>query len=108
MSVICRFAVGMTLLHRRAGHTRPLPLEERRDRLATILQQRPSASLMFSGAVEDDKGALLFRHACEKNLEGIVSKRKGSPYISGPTSTWRKVKCPDYVRAGEENVRSRE
>ena len=33
--------------------------------------------------------------------EGIVSKRKGSPYISGPTTTWRKVKCPDYVRAGE-------
>ena len=34
-------------------------------------------------------------------LEGIVSKRKGSPYISGPTTSWRKVKCPDYKREGE-------
>ena len=39
---------------------------------------------------------------CVSGAEGIVSKRKGSPYISGPTTTWRKVRCPDYVRAGEE------
>ena len=48
------------------------------------------------------RARVLFRHACERNLEGIVSKRKGSPYISGPTTSWRKVKCPNYVRAGEE------
>ena len=83
--------------------TRALPLEERRERLAAVLDQRPSPSLLLSEAVEgDDKGALLFRHACAINLEGIVSKRKGSPYISGPTSSWCKIKCPNYVRAGEE------
>ena len=74
--------------------------------MSAVLVQRPSPFLLFSEAVEGDKGAV--RHACEENLEGIVSKRKGSPYITGPTSTWRKVKCPDYVRVGEENVRSRE
>ena len=47
------------------------------------------------------RARVLFRHACERNLEGIVSKRKGSPYISGPTTSWRKVRCPDYIRAGE-------
>jgi bifunctional non-homologous end joining protein LigD len=26
-------------------------------------------------------------------LEGIVSKRRGSPYISGRSDTWRKTKC---------------
>jgi bifunctional non-homologous end joining protein LigD len=26
---------------------------------------------------------LVFRHACKLGLEGIVSKRKGSPYRSG-------------------------
>ena len=87
---------------------RPLPLEERRNRLDAVLAQRPSPPLLFSEAVQGAKGAVLFRHACEMNLEGIVSKRKGSPYTSGPTTSWRKVKCPDYVRAGEENVRSRE
>ena len=81
--------------------TRPLPLEERRERLASVLSLNLSPSLLFSEAVEGDRGALLFRHACEKNLEGIVSKRKGSPYISGPTTTWRKIRCPNYVRAGE-------
>ena len=83
---------------------RALPLEERRARLAAVLQQRPSPSLLFSEAVEGDKGAALFRHACERNLEGIVSKRKGSPYISGPTTSWRKIRCPNYVRAGEEGT----
>ena len=79
-----------------------MPLEERRSRLASVLSLNLSPSLLFSEAVEGDKGAVLFRHACERNLEGIVSKRKGSPYISGPTTTWRKVRCPNYVRAGEE------
>jgi len=26
---------------------------------------------------------MVFRHACKLGLEGIVSKRKGSPYRSG-------------------------
>ena len=81
--------------------TRPLPLEERRERLAAVLRLNLSPWLLFSEAVEGDKGAVLFKHACERNLEGIVSKRKGSPYISGPTTSWRKVKCPDYKREGE-------
>ncbi len=78
-----------------------MPLEERRKWLKTVLDQRPSELLLFSETVEDDKGAVLFRHACERNREGIVSKRKGSPYRSGPTSTWRKIQCPRYTRAGE-------
>ena len=73
-----------------------------RDRLATVLSLNLSPFLLFSEVVKGDKGAVLFRHACERNFEGIVSKRKGSPYISGPTTSWRKVKCPDYKRAGEE------
>ena len=80
---------------------RPSPLEERRDRLAGLLHEEPSLSLLFSEAVEGDKGAALFRHACAMGLEGIVSKRKGSPYRSGPTSLWRKIRCPGYTR-GEE------
>ena len=81
---------------------RALPLEERRERLAAVLAQRPSPSLLFSEVVDGDKGAVLFKHACAKNLEGIVSKRRGSPYISGPTTSWRKVRCPNYIRTGEE------
>jgi hypothetical protein len=37
----------------------------------------------------------LFRHACKMGLEGIVSKRKGSPYRSGRSPDWLKMKNPN-------------
>ena len=43
-------------------------------------------------------GALVFEHACRTGLEGIVSKRIGASYRSGPHSAWRKIKNPTYVR----------
>jgi ATP-dependent DNA ligase len=61
-----------------------------------------SASLLFSEAMDGNRGAVLFRHACERGLEGVVSKRKGSAYVFGPTSPWRKVRCLNYARPGEE------
>jgi ATP-dependent DNA ligase len=36
----------------------------------------------------------VFRHVCNLGLEGIVSKRKGSPYRSGRSPDWLKVKNP--------------
>jgi ATP-dependent DNA ligase len=36
--------------------------------------------------------------ACELGLEGIVSKRAGSLYKSGPSRNWLKLKNPDFVR----------
>jgi bifunctional non-homologous end joining protein LigD len=39
-------------------------------------------------------GAVLFKHACALGCEGIVSKRVGSPYRSGRTDCWVKVKNP--------------
>jgi ATP-dependent DNA ligase len=35
------------------------------------------------------------RHACKLGFEGIVSKRLGSPYISGRSRTWIKMKNPN-------------
>ena len=37
----------------------------------------------------------MFRHACKLGLEGIVSKRKGSPYRSGRSHDWLKFKNPE-------------
>jgi ATP-dependent DNA ligase len=34
------------------------------------------------------------RHACKLGLDGIVSKRKGSPYRSGRSPDWLKMKNP--------------
>jgi bifunctional non-homologous end joining protein LigD len=52
---------------------------------------------VFSDALEAE-GALVFAKACELGLEGIVSKRAGSFYKSGPIRSWLKTKNPDFVR----------
>jgi ATP-dependent DNA ligase len=55
------------------------------------------------GSIEDD-GPTVFKHACKLGLEGIVSKRKDSPYRSGRSSDWLKSKNPacEAVRREEE------
>lgn len=78
------------------------PLEERRAQLAAVLNGK-SPFLIFSDSMEGERGEALFRHACAANLEGIVSKRKGSAYVSGPTSNWRKIRCPNYTRPGRSS-----
>jgi bifunctional non-homologous end joining protein LigD len=40
--------------------------------------------------LEHEDGEVVFRHACKLGLEGIVSKRKGSPYRSGRSHDWLK------------------
>jgi bifunctional non-homologous end joining protein LigD len=37
----------------------------------------------------------VFAHACKMGLEGIVSKRRSSPYRSGRSLDWIKSKNPD-------------
>ena len=41
-----------------------------------------------------------FFHACQLGLEGIVSKRKDSPYRSARSANWLKMKSP-ALRSGE-------
>jgi hypothetical protein len=40
-------------------------------------------------------GEVVFRHACKMGLEGIISKRMGSPYRSGRSPDWLKMKNPN-------------
>ena len=63
------------------------PLEERRKRLAKLLSRSNKAlrdGIQLSEAITGD-GAAIFRRACRMDLEGIVSKRIGSRYVSGRT-----------------------
>jgi len=67
----------------------------------------PTASsqrrVWFNDHIEED-GETVFRHACKLGLEGIVSKRKGSPYRSGRSPDRLKSKNPacEAVRREEE------
>jgi bifunctional non-homologous end joining protein LigD len=80
------------LLHLDGKDLRSAPLEERRARLRFLLTQVPGSRLVMSDEYAGD-GRQFFELADRHGLEGIVSKRKGSRYISGPTMAWLKTKC---------------
>jgi bifunctional non-homologous end joining protein LigD len=76
------------------------PLEARRKRLARLLSRSNTVmrdGIQLNEAITGD-GATIFRHACGMDLEGIVSKRIGSRYVSGRTRGWLKTKNPDFER----------
>ena len=63
-------------------------LEKRREWLADAI--RPRSVYRLSESFKD--GAFLYRAAAEKGLEGIVAKRRGSPYMPGKhTPHWLKI-----------------
>jgi bifunctional non-homologous end joining protein LigD len=47
-------------------------------------------------------GPTVFAHACKLGLEGIVSKRKDSPYRSGRSPHWLKLKNPNAAAVKRE------
>ena len=65
--------------------------------LLRLVAKRRVDGIAFSEALASE-GAIVLAHACELGLEGIVSKRAGSFYKSGPSRNWLKTKNPDFVR----------
>jgi bifunctional non-homologous end joining protein LigD len=53
---------------------------------------------MLCGVQVSGEGQRIFRHACAMGLEGIVSNRIGSRYVSGRTRAWLKTKNPNFER----------
>jgi ATP-dependent DNA ligase len=49
-----------------------------------------------------EPGDVVFRHACQLGLEGIVSKRIGSPYSSGRSRHWVKSKNREHAAVRRE------
>jgi bifunctional non-homologous end joining protein LigD len=63
------------------------------------------SGIRFNEHIEGD-GPTVFAHACKMGLEGIVSKRKDSPYRSGRSPDWLKMKnptAPAVKREAEED-----
>ena len=65
----------------------------RKATLASLLRAR-LPGLQFNQHLTHP-GDIVFRHACKMGLEGIVSKRLGSRYVSGRTRDWLKFKNPE-------------
>jgi bifunctional non-homologous end joining protein LigD len=87
--------VAFDLLSLEADDLRLRPLEERREALARLVAG--AGGVRFSEAAATE-GSTVFAHACKLGLEGIVSKRAGSHYRSGPSRNWLKCRNPEFVR----------
>ena len=75
------------------GHDlRNAPLEQRRALLESLLEKNRSSHIQFSAAF-DAPTTDLVQSACKLGLEGLIGKRADSPYVSGRTRDWIKLKC---------------
>ncbi|WP_149086714.1 DNA ligase D [Pseudomonas prosekii] len=71
---------------------REVPVEERRSALAKVLERSEDEILRFSEDFGEDASDLL-ASACQMNMEGLIGKRVGSPYVSRRSDDWIKLKC---------------
>jgi ATP-dependent DNA ligase len=80
------------------------PIEHRKRKLAKLARSA-HPGIVLNEFFEGD-GDILFEHACRIGCEGIVCKRLGSPYRSGRSPHWVKVKnpkAPAVTREAEED-----
>ena len=87
------FLCAFDLIELNGDDLRDEPLNVRKATLASVLW-RAASGLRLNEQLEAD-GPTVFQHACKLGLEGIVSKRKRSPYRSGRSPDWIKMKNPN-------------
>ena len=79
---------------------RALPLSDRKARLQALVEHEGQKGRIRFVEHFETGGDAVLSSACRMHLEGIVSKRLDSPYVSGRSSNWTKAKC----RGGQEVV----
>jgi len=71
-----------------------LPLDERKARLEKlVVRGRGEPGVIRYSDHVTGSGAEFFALACERGLEGIISKRRDQPYRPGRGTAWVKTKC---------------
>jgi bifunctional non-homologous end joining protein LigD len=98
------FLYAFDLIELNGDDLRREPLTVRKALLGSLVAGAPSG-LRLNEHIEED-GSVVFEHACKFGLEGIVSKRKDSRYLSGRSHHWIKSKNPNapaVKREAEEN-----
>jgi bifunctional non-homologous end joining protein LigD len=88
--------IAFDLLYLDGYDLRRVPLIDRKQRLHELLHPNDTrdhtATILYSDHLEG-KGAAFLRESCRLGLEGIISKRRDRPYVSGRTGDWIKTKC---------------
>ena len=100
------FLCAFDLIELAGDDRRRDPLERRKIDLSRLLADAPPG-LVLNNWIDGDKsdGATVLKQVCSLGLEGIVSKRKDSRYISGRSPYWLKMKTPtsEAVRRAAED-----
>jgi bifunctional non-homologous end joining protein LigD len=91
----CLYAFDLLFLE--GEDLRPLPLQERKEKLASALKGAPEG-LRLSEHMDGPDGGAMYAHACRMGLEGVVSKRRDRAYRSGRCAHWLKILNPSYHR----------
>jgi bifunctional non-homologous end joining protein LigD len=84
--------IAFDLIELEGEDLRRTPIEQRKRKLAKLVRE-PYPGMVLNEVFEGD-GDILFEHVCKLGCEDIVSKRLGSPYRSGRSKYWLKVKNP--------------
>lgn len=75
---------------------RGLPLIDRKRRLRAVLRpDRPAVQYVDHLR---ERGSELFEAACRHDLEGVVAKWANGAYQTGDSTSWLKIKNPDYTQ----------
>jgi bifunctional non-homologous end joining protein LigD len=71
---------------------RQTPLIERKKKLRKLVERSECSEILYAQHIERN-GKLLFEEVCERNLEGMVAKRRMGRYVE---HGWVKIKNPKY------------
>jgi bifunctional non-homologous end joining protein LigD len=74
---------------------RQTPLVERKKKLKKLIERSDCTEILYAQHIERN-GKLLFEEVVERNLEGMVAKRRMSVYAE---HGWLKIKNPKYAQA---------
>jgi bifunctional non-homologous end joining protein LigD len=85
--------VAFDILHLDGQDLRALPAIERKAMLWDLV--KPATDIIQYSQHVEGGGADFFAAVDRMNLEGMVSKRRNSPYRSGESDAWVKTKCWD-------------
>ena len=74
---------------------RQTPLIERKKKLKKLIDRSGCSEILYAQHIERD-GKLLFEEVCDRNLEGMVAKRRMGVYTE---HGWLKIKNAKYTQA---------
>jgi bifunctional non-homologous end joining protein LigD len=99
------FLYAFDLIEFDGGDLRRDPLTKRKATLDYMLA-RAAPGIRFNRQFEEPDGSLFLHQACKLGLEGTVSKRCDSRYVSGRSLHWIKVRNPNSPAARRLEARA--